>query len=123
MYQSVVVLSVLRVVRCRVGSSLWPTASPLWTPVAGRVLSEALSGPLSGYQVMLMVDDGVQRSLSLDLLLIGLTSPTVVLRITPQTTGDNLATLILDLGKVIVLHCIYDHGNRLQVKKVFNVLR
>lgn len=78
-YQSVLVLSVLRVVRCMAGVSLWPTPSPSWTPVAGRVLREALTGPLNGHQVILMVDDGVQRPLSLDLLLIGLTSPTVLL--------------------------------------------
>lgn len=118
-YLSVVVVSVLRVVMCRAGSSLWPTPSPSWTPVAGRVLSEALSGPLSGYQVMLMVDDGVQRSLSLDVLMTGLTSPTIFLRITPQNTGDNIATLILDHGKIMVLHCMYDHEKRLEVNNFF----
>ncbi|KAK4323257.1 hypothetical protein Pmani_006039 [Petrolisthes manimaculis] len=83
---------------CRAGVSLWPRPSPSWTPVAGRVLREALTGPLSGHQVMLMVDDGVQRSLSLDLLLTGLTSPTVLLHTTTHNT-DNLS-MPPDLTKV-----------------------
>lgn len=83
-YQSVLVLSVLWVVMCKAGVSLWPTPSPSWTPVAGRVLREALTGPLSGHQVILMVDNSVQRSLSLDLLLIGLNSPTTLLHNTDK---------------------------------------
>ncbi|KAK4323264.1 hypothetical protein Pmani_006045 [Petrolisthes manimaculis] len=77
---------------CRAGVSLWPRPSPSWTPVAGRVLREALTGPLSGHQVMLMVDDGVQRSLSLDLLLTGLTSPTVLFRSTSHNATHNSKT-------------------------------
>ncbi|KAK4323251.1 hypothetical protein Pmani_006033 [Petrolisthes manimaculis] len=91
-YQSVLLLSVVQVVMCRAGVSLWPRPSPSWTPVAGRVLREALTGPLSGHQVMLMVDDGVQRSLSLDLLLTGLTSPTVLLHTTTHNTDQGFTT-------------------------------
>lgn len=84
MYQSFLVLSVLRAGRCRAG--VWPTPSPSWTPLAGRVLREVLTGPLSGHQVMLMVDGGVQCSISLDTLLNGLTSPTVLFRTTTHDT-------------------------------------
>ncbi|KAK3875549.1 hypothetical protein Pcinc_019598 [Petrolisthes cinctipes] len=91
-YQSVLVVSVVQVVMCRADVSLWPRPSPSWTPVAGRVLREALTGPLSGHQVMLMVDDGVQRSLSLDLLLTGLTSPTVLLHTTMLSTDKGFTT-------------------------------
>lgn len=109
MYQSVLVLIVLRVVRCRLGVSLWPTSWPSWTPVTGRVLREALKGPLSGHQVMLMVDDDVKRSLSLDLLLSGLPSPTAILRTPPDTTDGSftIQQFALPQGMIIVvLFCV-----------------
>ncbi|KAK4323245.1 hypothetical protein Pmani_006028 [Petrolisthes manimaculis] len=88
---------------CRAGVSLWPRPSPSWTPVAGRVLREALTGPLSGHQVMLMVDDGVQRSLSLDLLLTGLTSPTVLLHTTTHNTDNHFTTQQLPTAQDVLL--------------------
>ncbi|KAK4323265.1 hypothetical protein Pmani_006046 [Petrolisthes manimaculis] len=88
---------------CRAGVSLWPRPSPSWTPVAGRVLREALTGPLSGHQVMLMVDDGVQRSLSLDLLLTGLTSPTVLLHTTTHNTNNHFTTQQLPTAQDVLL--------------------
>ncbi|KAK3875548.1 hypothetical protein Pcinc_019597 [Petrolisthes cinctipes] len=102
-YQSVLLLSVVRVVMCRADVSLWPRPSPSWTPVAGRVLREALMGPLSGHQVMLMVDDGVQRSLSLDLLLTGLTSPTVLLHTTMLSTDKGFTTQQASLTQNVLL--------------------
>ncbi|KAK3875555.1 hypothetical protein Pcinc_019604 [Petrolisthes cinctipes] len=103
LYQSVLVLSVVQVVMCRAGVSLWPRPSPSWTPVVGRVLREALTGPLSGHQVMLMVDDGVQRSLSLDLLLTGLTSPTVLLHTTTHNTDNHFTTQQLPTAQDVLL--------------------
>ncbi|KAK4323246.1 hypothetical protein Pmani_006029 [Petrolisthes manimaculis] len=88
---------------CRAGVSLWPRPSPSWTPVAGRVLREALTGPLSGHQVMLMVDDGVQRSLSLDLLLTGLTSPTVLLHTTTHNTDNHFTTQQLPTAQDVLV--------------------
>ncbi|KAK4323254.1 hypothetical protein Pmani_006036 [Petrolisthes manimaculis] len=88
---------------CRAGVSLWPRPSPSWTPVVGRVLREALTGPLSGHQVMLMVDDGVQRSLSLDLLLTGLTSPTVLLHTTTHNTDNHFTTQQLPTAQDVLL--------------------
>ncbi|KAK3875552.1 hypothetical protein Pcinc_019601 [Petrolisthes cinctipes] len=102
-YQSVLVVSVVQVVMCRADVSLWPRPSPSWTPVAGRVLREALTGPLSGHQVMLMVDDGVQRSLSLDLLLTGLTSPTVLLHTTTHNTDNHFTTQQLPTAQDVLL--------------------
>lgn len=121
-YQSALVLSVLRVARCRAGVSLLPTPSPSWILVAGKVLREALTGPLTGQDVMLIVDDGVQLSISFDLLMSGLTSPTVIFHTTAHNTDNDFMTRHLNFaqGASVVLLFIQNIKYALYIEYIDN---